>query len=105
MKYLDEYRDGAAARKLADTEALLERLATALFPGGPGDRSSVTWPDRPACGGDREGEPGPGGLPMTEQSRTEAKLRAAEARYRTLVEQIPAVTFMAVLGEERTRFT
>jgi PAS domain S-box-containing protein len=29
----------------------------------------------------------------------EARIRAAELRYRTLVEQIPAVTFMAVLGE------
>ncbi|MGH7279597.1 MAG: PAS domain-containing protein, partial [Candidatus Rokuibacteriota bacterium] len=29
----------------------------------------------------------------------EDRLRAAEVRYRTLVEQIPAVTFMAVLGE------
>lgn len=90
--------DGAE-RAAAEAGALLERLATALFPGGPGDRRSVTWPDRPASGGDSEGEAGPGGLPMTEQSRTEAKLRAAEARYRTLVEQIPAVTFMAVLGE------
>jgi PAS domain S-box-containing protein len=34
-----------------------------------------------------------------EAAEAEAKLRAAESRYRTLVEQIPAVTFMAVLGE------
>src|SRR5204862_5193056 len=31
--------------------------------------------------------------------QTSDRLRAAELRYRTLVEQIPAVTFMAVLGE------
>lgn len=83
--------DGA----VAEAAALLERLATAIFPGGPGDRRSVTWPDRPETGG----EQGPLGHSMSEHDRTEERLRAAEARYRTLVEQIPAVTFMAVLGE------
>jgi PAS domain S-box-containing protein len=36
---------------------------------------------------------------MSEHRRTEAQLRQAEARYRTLVEEIPAVTFMAALEE------
>lgn len=36
---------------------------------------------------------------LTERKRSEAQLRKAEARYRTLVEEIPAVTFMAALDE------
>jgi PAS domain S-box-containing protein len=36
---------------------------------------------------------------VTEHKRAETSLRQAEARYRTLVEQIPAVTFMAALEE------
>ncbi len=36
---------------------------------------------------------------VTERKRGEALLRKAEARYRTLVEEIPAVTFMAALDE------
>jgi PAS domain S-box-containing protein len=34
---------------------------------------------------------------LTERKRAETQLRQTEARYRTLVEQIPAVTFMAAL--------
>jgi PAS domain S-box-containing protein len=36
---------------------------------------------------------------MSERCRAEARLRRLEARYRTLVEGIPAVTFMAALDE------
>lgn len=36
---------------------------------------------------------------VSERARAEAERRKAEARYRTLVEQIPAVTFMASLEE------
>ncbi len=36
---------------------------------------------------------------MSERRRAEARLRRLEARYRTLVEGIPAVTFMAALDE------
>lgn len=36
---------------------------------------------------------------VTERKEREALLRKAEARYRTLVEEIPAVTFMAALDE------
>lgn len=36
---------------------------------------------------------------ITERKRSEAQLRKAEARYRTLVEEIPAITFMAALDE------
>src|SRR6185295_13389765 len=37
--------------------------------------------------------------PIDEAAAAEAKVLAAELRYRTLVEQIPAITFMAVLGD------
>jgi PAS domain S-box-containing protein len=36
---------------------------------------------------------------LSERKRAEAQLRKAEARYRTLVEEIPAVTFLAALDE------
>lgn len=36
---------------------------------------------------------------ISERKRSEAQLHKAEARYRTLVEEIPAVTFMAALDE------
>jgi PAS domain S-box-containing protein len=35
-----------------------------------------------------------------EQDRAKAELRAAEARYRTLVERLPAITYVAELGAE-----
>ena len=36
---------------------------------------------------------------ITERKKTEVKLREAERRYRTLVEQIPAITYVQELGE------
>jgi len=39
---------------------------------------------------------------IAERRRVEAELRKAEARYRTLVEQIPAVTFVVALDEVRS---
>ena len=36
---------------------------------------------------------------ITERKKVEAKLREAEARYRTLVEQIPAVTYIDALDD------
>jgi PAS domain S-box-containing protein len=78
----------AAGADLA--QEFLLQLASALFPEGPPDTSRVTWPERTvAVSSDA----------VDGTQRAEAKLRAAEVRYRTLVEQIPAVTFMAVLGE------
>jgi PAS domain S-box-containing protein len=85
-----------AVSEVAELEATLERLSTedpeqalvqmtaALFPDGPPDIGRLTWDDR---------------APALAADTPEARLRAAEARYRTLVEQIPALTFMAVLGE------
>ncbi|HYE90754.1 MAG TPA: PAS domain-containing protein [Terriglobales bacterium] len=80
----------ALARDAGDAQTFLGQLAAALFPAGPPERTQMTWPERaaafPSFG--RDGS-----------ARAEDRLRAAEIRYRTLVEQIPAVTFLAVLGE------
>jgi PAS domain S-box-containing protein len=73
-----------------DAEGLLSELASALFPTGAGDLRQLTWP---------ESVPQPANKVLAWRSEREAKLRTAELRYRTLIEQIPAVTFMAVLGE------
>ena len=82
--------DLAALAALAEAADLLSQLAGALFPDGLPTFERVTWSDprEPASAG-------PGG-PAAD---AETRLRHAEARFRTLVEQIPAVTFMAVLGE------
>ena len=69
-----------------DAGLLLAELASGLFPDGLPDLQKMTWAeDRP-----RE---------LASSDDAEARARAAETRFRTLVEQIPAVTFMAVLGE------
>lgn len=81
----------ALAATAGEAQEFLLRLASALFPDGPPDRARVTWVDRPV---------GPDtAFDRDTPARADARLRAAEVRYRTLVEQIPAVTFMAVLGE------
>jgi PAS domain S-box-containing protein len=41
---------------------------------------------------------------VTERDRAEAERRKAEARFRSLVEQIPAVTFMGSLNEDKNEF-
>jgi PAS domain S-box-containing protein len=78
-----------------EAQAFLTELATAMFPDGAPTRERVTWPDPPG-GIDRGAAADRAQDPVHD---AEARLRAAEARFRTLVEQIPAVTFMAVLGE------
>ena len=69
-----------------EAEFFLGELATSLFDDG-GDLKRLTWAENPTDG------------TAAEPASPEAQLRAAEARYRSLVEQIPAVTFMAVLGQ------
>jgi PAS domain S-box-containing protein len=77
------------ARVSRKAEAFLGELAAAFFPGGTGELHTLTW---------AEPKPGAHGA-ASAHATTEQKLREAEARFRALVEQIPAVTFMAVLGE------
>jgi PAS domain S-box-containing protein len=79
---------------VAAAESTLHALASALFPAGTPDLTQLTWD------GSGNGEPRHTTRSVGDaRVSTEAKLQAAELRYRTLVEQIPAVTFMAVLGE------
>ncbi|HWO22004.1 MAG TPA: SpoIIE family protein phosphatase [Kofleriaceae bacterium] len=82
--------DLAALAALAEAEELMSQLAAAVFPDGPPTLERATWPDV------REQA---SSAPGARADDAEARLRHAEARFRTLVEQIPAVTFMAVLGE------
>ncbi|HYB94012.1 MAG TPA: PAS domain-containing protein [Vicinamibacterales bacterium] len=83
-----ELRSILEAMAPGEAEWTLAHLASALFPSGIGTFDQVTWPsDRPRA----SAKPQP--------DSAEDKLRTAELRYRTLIEQIPAVTFMAVLGE------
>ena len=81
----------AALESMAPEDAvtILSELAGALFPGGVADVSQLTWSDNGRSAVARPQAP----------QNADAKLRTAELRYRTLIEQIPAVTFMAVLGE------
>lgn len=41
---------------------------------------------------------------ITERRRAEAALREAEVKFRTLVEQVPAITYIAALEEEQTLY-
>lgn len=72
-----------------DAFGALTELASGLFPEGLPDVFHMTWEDETARVR----------TALDPQADAEARLKAAEARFRTLVEQIPAVTFMAVLGE------
>ncbi len=75
-------------------ESILASLAAALFPSGSGSINQISWES------DRQrSQPATATPQETAEQRTLDKLRGAELRYRTLLEQIPAVTFMAVLGE------
>jgi PAS domain S-box-containing protein len=86
-------RDASDPASPAEAEATLAKLASALFPAGEGDFAQLTWNGTPVMAPPAR----PGG--NSEQAHVEKQLRAADLRYRTLVEQIPAVTFLAVLGE------
>jgi PAS domain S-box-containing protein len=80
------------ARASGDAEALLESLAAAVFPVERRDRAHLTWEEQlTRRAGDAVNGEG--------AASAEERLRAYELRFRALVEQIPAVTFMAVLGQ------
>jgi PAS domain S-box-containing protein len=74
---------------LKEAHALLDHLSHALFPPGDIPNDLMTWADSFASSN----------LDASAPRSIEERLRAAEKRFVTLVEQIPAVTFMAVLGE------
>jgi PAS domain S-box-containing protein len=73
--------------ELLEARSMLSDFASALFPDETPDVKKLTWSDAEAR------------RVRTATETPEERLLAAEARFRTLVEQIPAVTFMAVLGE------
>jgi len=75
------------ARSVEEAEAMLAAMASGLFPAGFAALEHLTW---------RESR---GRAEQQGALTPEERLVEAEARFRTLVEQIPAVTFMAVLGE------
>jgi PAS domain S-box-containing protein len=75
------------ARSVEEAEAMLAAMASGLFPAGFAALEHLTWRESRGRAAER------GAL------TPEERLVEAEARFRTLVEQIPAVTFMAVLGE------
>jgi PAS domain S-box-containing protein len=71
--------------------SVMAEIASGLFPGGLPGMDHVTWAEEGAAKADE--------AIHDPRADAEARLKAAEARFRTLVEQIPAVTFMAVLGQ------
>jgi two-component system, cell cycle sensor histidine kinase and response regulator CckA len=78
--------DGAEAATPAEAEAILAAMAACLFPESVDGFDKVTWTE--AAPGVRSGA-----------ATVDARVAVVEARFRTLIEQIPAVTFMAALGE------
>jgi PAS domain S-box-containing protein len=85
--------DLAALASLADAEEFLNQIMNAMFPDGAATLERLTWSDP------REVTATETADHLDPVADAEQRLREAEARFRTLVEQIPAVTFMAVLGE------
>ncbi|HVW28724.1 MAG TPA: SpoIIE family protein phosphatase [Polyangiaceae bacterium] len=72
--------------ELHKAATLLEEMSRGLFPQGTSPEL-LTWAEETV------------GAMSTDPRSMEERLKAAEARFVTLMEQIPAVTFMAVLGE------
>ena len=90
-----------AAMAVPDGEALdaILRLAEVIFPEGEGfgDRRRIVWPSGPPAtggGADRQDVVG-----LSEREQLAAEIRRSEARFRSLVEQVPAVVFSAALGD------
>ena len=76
---------------------VLSRLAEAVFPGGAaiGDPVRLLWPERSRGAGGAGSDP-----TLDPRGALEAQIRQSEARFRSLVEQLPAVVFYAALGDE-----
>src|SRR5690348_595908 len=79
---------GIDEETVARANEFLASLASGLFPDGEIDPELMTWAERSL-------DPRPASTQLTMEER----FKAAETRFLTLVQQIPAVTFMAVLGE------
>ncbi len=86
QKALLEQQLQQLANQPEEAEAFLLAMGAALFPDGPPSLDQATWSDRPRAAA---------AAPVS----AEAKLQAAQARFKALVEQIPALVFFAVLGE------
>lgn len=86
----DEVPEILDAETLKRAEELLATLSRSLYPSGDVPLELMTWAETAFSGQ---------GQTVIEPRSIEERLKAAEARFVTLVEQIPAVTFMAVLGE------
>jgi PAS domain S-box-containing protein len=84
----------ALAEMSDEANALLESIAGAVFPANARDVDHLSWEDQLVARSAPVGQ-----AVEKDGASTEDRLRAAELRFKTLVEQIPAVTFMAVLGE------
>ncbi len=84
-----------------DAGEVLARLAEAVFPGGVGigDPARLMWPEQAAGAGAGLGARLGARLGATEND-LEAHIRKSESRFRSLVEQLPAVVFYAALGSD-----
>lgn len=80
---------GEMASESAEAALLLERLAQAVFPPEKRDLGHLTWPETAERAN----------VAHDPVRVAEERLKQAEARFKGLVEQIPAVTFLAALGE------
>ncbi|MDQ1416379.1 MAG: hypothetical protein QOF81_1992 [Acidimicrobiaceae bacterium] len=96
QRLADMASTGGDAAEADEAVEVLARLAEAVFPGrvAMGDPSRILWPEaRPKTGKPRLGTTDP-------REQLEHQIRQSEARFRSLVEQLPAVVFYAALGDE-----
>ncbi len=82
-------RLGEMSEISADAEAILGSFVKAMFPSDEPELRTTTWSEADAHAARAE----------SAVQDPEARLKSLEKRFKTLVEQIPAVTFLAVLGE------
>ncbi len=87
----------------AEEAEVLAYLAEAVFPGrvAMGDPARILWPE-PGRGPSNGSVASPRRRlgPADPRQQLEAQVRQSEARFRSLVEQLPAVVFYAALGDE-----
>jgi PAS domain S-box-containing protein len=85
-----------------DAAEVLARLAEAVFPGrvDMGDPARILWPEPSRGRASRRGTAGGHRADRRGDRPLEAQIRQSEARFRSLVEQLPAVVFYAALGDD-----